>query len=150
MKPLIEEWPEVITPDGEVISREAVEFAYSRLGRKEVGKEYPNPVPLEPPIGFVQDKPLYEQIRDMVRRELSVEAGAQGHETFEEADDFEIGDDFDPSSPFEEVFEPTAPWPPQEPAAPPAAPPESPPANSESSQPQEGGGGSEAPQAVNK
>jgi len=47
-----------------------------------------------------------EQIREMVRSEkLKQEVAAQGYETFEEADDFEVGDDFDPKSPYEENFE---------------------------------------------
>lgn len=44
----------------------------------------------------------------MVRSErLAAEAAAAGYESFEEADDFEVGDDFDPSSPYETDFDPT-------------------------------------------
>lgn len=72
------------------------------------GLEVPDPTPMAPPVGYVQHVPLAEQIRAMVRSEaLRQAAEAQGAETFEEADDFDV-EDFDPSSPYEEVFEPPA------------------------------------------
>lgn len=109
---LKEERPlEVVTPDGEVLSDEEIRYAYTREGRRVVGKEYPNPIPLDPPIGYVPSKPLYEQIREMVQRELSATAEREGFETEDEANDFEVGDDYDPDSPYEIDFEPTAPWP---------------------------------------
>lgn len=106
-----EEYPEVVTPDGEVLTSEQVAFAYTREGRRIIGKEFPNPVPMESPIGFVPMKPLHEQIREMVLREIGSQAEINGMETPEEADDFEVGDDFDPSSPWELDFEPDQPWP---------------------------------------
>lgn len=43
----------------------------------------------------------------MVRSErLAQEAAQAGYESFEEADDFEVGDDYDPSSPYETDFDP--------------------------------------------
>lgn len=72
------------------------------------GREVPDPTPMAPPIGYKRTPSLAEQIREMVRSErLAMEAAAAGFESFEEADDFEVGDDFDPSSPYEEQFEPT-------------------------------------------
>lgn len=106
-----EEYPEVVTPDGEVLTEEQVRFAYTREGRRVVGKEYPNPVPMEAPIGFVPMKPLHEQIREMVLREIGSQAEREGFESAEEAEDFEIGDDYDPASPWELDFEPDHPWP---------------------------------------
>lgn len=103
-------FPEVQTPEGELLSPEFVEFAYSRAGRQEVGKEFPNPVPLEPPLGYVLSKPLHEQIRDLVMNELSQQARAAGMETLEESEDFDVGDDYDPMSPWEMEYEPTQPW----------------------------------------
>ncbi|WMC01500.1 hypothetical protein [Microvirus D_HF4_371] len=97
---------------GEIVSQDFVEESYTREGRRTIGKEYPNPIPLAPPIGYVPQKPIYEQIREMVKRELAQVADDEGQESFEEADDFDVGDDFDPSSPYEETFEPTDPWPP--------------------------------------
>lgn len=102
---------------GQVMSQDDVEFAYTRQGRHEIGREFPNPMPLAPPIGFVPQPPIWEQIRAMVQRELSATAGANDAETFEEADDFDVGDDFDPTTPYEEVFEPEHPWPPSKAAA---------------------------------
>lgn len=73
----------------------------------EHGRELPDPTPIAPPVGFRRQPSLAEQIRAMVRSErLRQEAEAQGFETFEEADDFEVGDDYDPTSPYEEVFDP--------------------------------------------
>lgn len=71
------------------------------------GKFYGNPVPLEPPIGYKKTPSLHEQIRDMVRSEkLRQEVEAAGFETMDEADDFEVGDDYDPTSPYEYNFDP--------------------------------------------
>lgn len=72
------------------------------------GREWLSPLELEPPIGYKKQKSLAEQIREQVRSEhLRQAALAAGAETFEEADDFDIpDDDFDPKSPYEEVFDP--------------------------------------------
>lgn len=102
---------QVVDQDGVVIDPEDVVFSYTREGRRVIGREYPNPIPMEPPLGFIPQVPLYEQMRDMIRRELSQAAQDQGLETAEEADDFDVDDDYDPQSPFEHDFEPTAPWP---------------------------------------
>lgn len=73
----------------------------------EQGRFYGNPVPLEPPIGYKRQPSLTEQIRDMVRSEkLAQETRDAGFETFEEGDDFDVQDDFDPRSPFEYNFDP--------------------------------------------
>ena len=68
-----------------------------RKGLNELGEETPDPTVLEPPVGFIQQPPLREQIRQMVLSErLRQEAEAAGQETFEEADDFDVADDEDP------------------------------------------------------
>lgn len=70
-------------------------------------RELPDPTPIAPPIGFVRQPSLTEQIRSMVRSEqLRHAADAAGAESFEEADDFDVGDDFDPRSPYENEFDP--------------------------------------------
>lgn len=97
---------------GEVMSEDDIEFAYTREGRHELGQEFPNPVPMAPPIGFVPQPPIWEQIRAMVQRELGAQRAGEDAETFDEADDFDVGDDYDPSTPYEETFEPDLPWPP--------------------------------------
>lgn len=71
------------------------------------GRELMDPTPIAPPIGYKKSPSIAEQIRTMIRSEhLRQEAERAGYETFEEADDFDVGDDFDPKSPYEEVFEP--------------------------------------------
>jgi len=105
---------EVLAEDGEIISKETVEFAYTRQGRHEIGKEYPNPTPIAPPIGFVPSDPVHEVIARMVMRGVAEQIARERGEDFEspeEADDFEVGDDFDPEAPYEHDFEPTQPWP---------------------------------------
>lgn len=73
----------------------------------ENGGEIMDPTPIAPPVGYKKSPSIAEQIRMMIRSEkLKQEAEAAGMETFEEADDFDVDDDFDPRSPFEEVFEP--------------------------------------------
>lgn len=72
------------------------------------GRELLDPTPMAPPVGYKRQPSLSEQIREMVRSErLAADLDGLGFETLEEADDFDVGDDFDPSSPYEEVFDPT-------------------------------------------
>lgn len=83
-------------------------FRSLRFGRLDAERrEIMDPVPIQPPIGYKKAPSLSEQIRDMVRNEkLAQELAAQGAESFEEADDFDIPDDpVDPSSPYEADFE---------------------------------------------
>lgn len=118
------------------------------------GRYHPDPTPIAPPVGYQRSPSISEQIRTMVRSEaLRQAADAQGFDTFEEADDFDVGDDYDPRTPFEEAFEGQfdQPLTNQEPAAraqdernppTPPKPSEVPPAKPESRQdPPEGGSG---------
>lgn len=61
----------------------------------ERGREIMDQTPLEVPLNFRPPLTLAEEIRRMVRRELSQAAEASGMESFEESDDFEIDDDDD-------------------------------------------------------
>lgn len=71
------------------------------------GHEMLNGTPVAPPIGYKKQPSMFENIRNMVRSErLAQEAEALGAETFEEADDHEIGDDYEPSTPYEMNFDP--------------------------------------------
>lgn len=72
------------------------------------GKEYPDPVPMAPPVGYNAPPDLMQLIRSMVRSEhLQRLADEQGFDTYEESDDFEVEDDpLDPLTPYEKVFEP--------------------------------------------
>lgn len=70
------------------------------------GREIPDPTPLAPSVGFIQQPSMIDNIRNMIRSErLRQEAEAAGYETPEEADDFDVGDDYDPTSPYEHDFD---------------------------------------------
>lgn len=72
------------------------------------GAEILDPTPIAPPIGYKRQPTMVEHIRAMVRNErLAQELAEQGVETFEESDDFDIGDDYDPRSPWENDFDPS-------------------------------------------
>ena len=83
----------------------------------EDGREKPSAQKIAPPLGYTKRESLVETIRRMVRSEaLRNEAEAAGMETLEEADDFDVGDDYDPSSPYEYNFDPPVVEIPQAPA----------------------------------
>lgn len=67
----------------------------------ERGHEVPDPTPMAIPLGMRVAETLADQIKRMVRSELSRQAADQGAETFEEADDFDVGDEDELSSPYE-------------------------------------------------
>lgn len=72
-----------------------------------LGHELVSSKPMAPPVGFKKAPSMVEHLRSMVRSELLArEVAAQGLETFEEADDFDIADDpVDPSTPYERHFD---------------------------------------------
>lgn len=70
------------------------------------GRELLDSRPMELPLDFKASKPLAERVRELIRGELSTLASNLGNETFEEADDFDVGDDYDPTSPYELDFDP--------------------------------------------
>lgn len=77
-----------------------VRAKFRRLNAK--GHEVPDPVPMAPPVGFTRSPSIAEQIRNMVRSErLRQEAEAAGMETFEEANDFEVDEDPESRSGYE-------------------------------------------------
>lgn len=89
---------------GEVVSQlDLVEYLNSKGKRLDaLGREIPDPTPLAPPLGYRKQASIFDQVRAMVLSDkLAAEAEAAGFETLEEADDFDVGDDFDPRSPFE-------------------------------------------------
>ena len=78
-------------------------------GLDDRGREIPDPTPMSPPLGYKKEPSLREQIRQMILSEkLRQEVEAAGFETMEEADDFDVGDDFDPRSGYENDFDPPA------------------------------------------
>jgi len=71
------------------------------------GRFLPDPVPMAPPVGYVKQESMSDIVRRMVQGEhLRLAALEAGQETFDEAEDFDVGDDFDPTSPYEEIFDP--------------------------------------------
>lgn len=102
------------TEDGEPISQALLEYSYTREGRHLIGTEFPNPVPVEAPISQAPYEDIWVTIRRMVLDQAQKQASASADdemESEEEANDFDVDDDFDPASPWEEVHEPTDPWP---------------------------------------
>lgn len=74
------------------------------------GKEYPDGVPMQPPVGYRAEPTISELIKMFVRRELSQVADQHEFDSFEEAEDFDIEDDpVDPLTPYERVFDPPKP-----------------------------------------
>lgn len=123
---------------------EKVRGGLSKFLRMKLERDYQgepqDPTPIAPPIGYRKQPSIFDQQRAMIRQELSRQAELKGMETFEESDDFDIGDDYDPTTPYEADFDPPtaevqkafepAPYPhppapagPPQPAAAPAAPP---------------------------
>lgn len=73
----------------------------------EFGRELPDPVPLAPPVGFVQQESMFDVMRDMIRSEhLKAYALAEGNETLDESMDFDVEDDMFPQSGYEGDFDP--------------------------------------------
>lgn len=81
----------------------------SNLGRlDERGRELLDGRPMEPPVGYNPQPSLMEKIRKMVYdAQIQRDLAKAGVETFDEANDFDVGDDYDPTSPWEQYYEPT-------------------------------------------
>lgn len=69
----------------------------------ETGRERPDQTPHTLAVdGLRRPESLDDMVRRLVRHEMFQRAAAQaGHETFEEADDFDVDDDPDLKSPYE-------------------------------------------------
>lgn len=94
----------LIAGTAQVVSS-AVKKAVGKFNER--GEELVDGRPMEPPLGHVETIPLAEQIAQAVRAAAFQKAISEaGGETFEESEDFDVGDDFDPSSPYEAFFEP--------------------------------------------
>lgn len=81
---------------------------FSHQGKyNEFSHEVMDPTPMEPPLGYKKQPSMVELIREQIRSaRLAEEAEAAGMETFEESEDFDVGDDYDPQSPYENEFDP--------------------------------------------
>jgi len=75
------------------------------------GHEVLDPKPMALPVGYKTPEPIQSMIARLVRGELSRRASASGFETFEEAENFNVPDDMpDPTTPYEENFDPITPF----------------------------------------
>lgn len=70
------------------------------------GSEIPDPTPLEIPAGFKIPETAEQRFQRMVRHSMSEWAKSHEAETFDEADDFEVEDEYDPTSRYETAFDP--------------------------------------------
>lgn len=70
------------------------------------GHEVLNPVPMAPPVGYKKQPSLFEQVRDMVRQERRALEEMEP-ETFEESDDFDVDEDPQPVSRWENDSDPS-------------------------------------------
>lgn len=74
----------------------------------DAGEEILDPTPMQPPLGYKRSLSLSEQIAQQVRiAHLRILEDSAIHETEEDADDFEVGDDFEPLSAYENDHMPT-------------------------------------------
>lgn len=71
----------------------------------EEGKEILNPTPMQPPLGYKPQKSLHEQIREQIMQMNHLHDNDP--ETEEEADDFDIEDDPQPQSRWENDMVPS-------------------------------------------
>lgn len=87
----------------------------------EKGEECPSDVPTSVTVKL-RPSSSSADLRRMIREELSRAAAEQGIESFEEADDFDVGEDYDPQSPWElqaDQADAEIAWPEAKPEAPP-------------------------------
>lgn len=81
-----------------------------RARQDEEGREIPDPRPMEVPSGMKVPETMAERLMRLMRNDPRFAQNYLGAgddvESFEEADDFDVGDDIDPVSPFEEHFDP--------------------------------------------
>lgn len=75
------------------IDEDGVEYQVSS-GIDRAGREHPDPIPMELPIGYTNPPSLVEMMRQMIHNERFQEAQREaGEETFDEASDFDVFDD---------------------------------------------------------
>lgn len=71
------------------------------------GREILDSAPMAIPAGFKRPDSIADQVRRLVRsHELAKAAEAAGLETFEESEDFEVDETFDPHTPYELQWDP--------------------------------------------
>lgn len=69
-----------------------------RARLNERGHEVLDDKPVSLPLRFQRGENITQQVQRLVAGEMSRLAEARGFETFEDANDFDVGDDYDPRS----------------------------------------------------
>lgn len=69
----------------------------------EFGREILNPVPVAPPIGYQAEQSMMDRITEQLLARQRILAEDAIQESQEDAEDFDVGDDFDPMSRYEVV-----------------------------------------------
>lgn len=69
-------------------------------------QEHPDPQPLAVPARMRKPERLQDTIARLVKRSVDDWAQQNGHETFEESEDFDVEDEVDPRSAYEEFYDP--------------------------------------------
>lgn len=91
----------------EGLVEKAITVAKKQVAKFRNGLELVDGRAMEPPLGYEPSESLHEMINRAVRDRAIQQAIADaGGETFEESEDFDVGDDLDPTSPYEAFFEP--------------------------------------------
>lgn len=83
----------------------SVKTAINKISRMVRGKEIFDPTPVAAPIGWKKPKSMQELMAKYMR-DASEYAQRSGLETFEEAEDFEVGEEDDFETPWELEFDP--------------------------------------------
>lgn len=76
-------------------------MAYDKENRVEILDKTPVAIP----VGYKKPEPLHDILNRLVSQKFSQLLLDSETETFEEADDFDCDDDFDPYSPWEEIYD---------------------------------------------
>lgn len=72
----------------------------------ETHMEHPDPEPVSLPLNARRPDRLQDQIMRLVKQSIDEYAAATGQETFDESEDFDVDDELDPKSPYEEFEDP--------------------------------------------
>lgn len=72
----------------------------------DFGREIPDPRPMQPPVGYKPELSIFDIQRQQIELHHRLYAEDREFETFEESEDFDVDDDVDPTSPWENHFDP--------------------------------------------
>lgn len=72
----------------------------------DFGREQPDPRPMSPPVGYKKQPSIFDLQRQQIALHHRLYAEDREFESFEESEDFDVDDDVDPTSPWENDFDP--------------------------------------------